>query len=108
VRGEDLLASTPRQIFLQRILGYPQPAYCHIPLVVGSDGSKLSKRDHLVSHQLGSVKGREGEILLAILGFLGQNPPLNLTGSSCNTILQWGIAHFKPLQMPDKGGILDI
>lgn len=106
VRGEDLLASTPRQIYLQRLLGIPQPEYCHLPLVAGADGSKLSKRDHLVSHQLGNLAGREEGLLLAILRFLGQNPPPELAGYSCSAILQWGITHFKPLQLPAQGGSL--
>ena len=45
VRGGDLLASTPRQIALQRALGYPTPRYAHLPLVTNPDGSKLGKRD---------------------------------------------------------------
>lgn len=45
VRGADLLSSTPRQIALQRALGYPTPEYVHLPLVLASDGTKLGKRD---------------------------------------------------------------
>lgn len=45
IRGVDLLASTPRQIALQRALGLPTPRYGHVPLVLNPDGSKLGKRD---------------------------------------------------------------
>ncbi|MSN25927.1 MAG: tRNA glutamyl-Q(34) synthetase GluQRS [Geobacter sp.] len=108
VRGDDLLSSTPRQVYLQRILGLPQPDYCHLPLVTGPGGSKLSKRDHLVSHQLSSLKGREGQLLLAVLRFLGQNPPPELYGSGCAELLEWGIAGFDAALIPAHGGSLPI
>lgn len=44
VRGDDLLPATPAHILLQRALGLPTPAYCHVPLVVGPDGRRLAKR----------------------------------------------------------------
>jgi glutamyl-tRNA synthetase len=45
VRGADLLDSTARQILLQEALGYPRPAYAHVPLVLAATGERLAKRD---------------------------------------------------------------
>jgi len=45
VRGRDILSATPRQIYLQRLLNCPQPAYVHIPLLVDAQGRRLAKRD---------------------------------------------------------------
>ena len=45
VRGRDILSATPRQIYLQRLLGYPPPAYIHIPLLLDAYGRRLAKRD---------------------------------------------------------------
>lgn len=44
VRGDDLLESTSRQVLLQRLLGFTTPEYIHVPLVLGPDGARLSKR----------------------------------------------------------------
>ena len=56
VRGRDLLSSTPRQILLYRLLGYPEPEFGHTPLLVSSDGRRLSKRDGDTS--LAGILGR--------------------------------------------------
>lgn len=45
VRGSDLLDSTPRQIFLQQLLGYRAPRYCHLPVITNTGGQKLSKQN---------------------------------------------------------------
>ena len=45
VRGRDILSATPRQLYLQRLLGYPAPDYVHIPLLVDAQGRRLAKRD---------------------------------------------------------------
>ena len=45
VRGRDLLSSTPRQLWLQELLGLPHPEYYHVPLLLSGDGRRLSKRD---------------------------------------------------------------
>ena len=45
VRGDDLLSSTPRQLWLQERLGLPHPEYGHLPLLLAPDGRRLAKRD---------------------------------------------------------------
>jgi glutamyl-Q tRNA(Asp) synthetase len=108
VRGDDLLASTPRQIYIQKLLGYHHPEYCHLPLVTGTGGAKLSKRDNLISDQLGNVKGREGRLLCAVLQFLGQNPPVGLECYSSGEILDWGVNHFDAELIPCTGGVFPV
>ena len=45
VRGQDLLSSAPRQMYLQSLFGFPHPAYGHVPMLLAPDGRRLSKRD---------------------------------------------------------------
>jgi glutamyl-tRNA synthetase len=49
VRGDDLAETTPRQLLLARLLGLPEPAYAHVPLVLGPDGARLAKRHGAVT-----------------------------------------------------------
>jgi len=44
IRGDDLIPSTPRQLLLYQALGMKPPNFCHVPLVVGTDGRRLAKR----------------------------------------------------------------
>ena len=57
VRGQDLLGSTARQIYLQQLLGFARPTYAHVPLLVAPDGRRLSKRDRDLD--LGQIRARE-------------------------------------------------
>jgi glutamyl-tRNA synthetase len=61
VRGADLLATTPRQLWLYERLGRPAPAYAHVPLMLGPDGERLAKR--------------HGAVTLADRAALGQSAP---------------------------------
>ncbi|MBC2871266.1 tRNA glutamyl-Q(34) synthetase GluQRS [Bittarella massiliensis] len=69
-RGADLLSSTPRQLYLYRLLGLPVPTFAHIPLLTAPDGRRLSKRDGDLD--LGAIRRRlpGPEPLLGLLGWL--------------------------------------
>jgi glutamyl-Q tRNA(Asp) synthetase len=71
VRGADLLASTPRQIYLQRLLSLPTPRYAHLPVAVNAKGEKLSKQSYAPPID----PHRPLPALIAVLAFLGQHPP---------------------------------
>lgn len=74
VRGEDHISNTARQILLQRALGYPTPAYAHVPLLVDDKRRKLSKRagdTDLLSYR---DKGYLPEAMVNYLALLGWNP----------------------------------
>lgn len=96
VRGSDLLSSTPRQIYLQRLLDFPTPEYAHLPVAVDRRGAKLSK-------QTGAAPldpGNPAPALWAALRFLGQAPPSELARESPATILAWAGAHWRPQRIP--------
>ncbi|SNS40057.1 glutamyl-Q tRNA(Asp) synthetase [Noviherbaspirillum humi] len=67
VRGADLLESTPRQIYLQRMLGLAQPSYLHVPVVTNAAGEKLSKQTGALALDV----GRPLDGLMAAARFLG-------------------------------------
>ncbi|MBL4711621.1 MAG: tRNA glutamyl-Q(34) synthetase GluQRS [Gammaproteobacteria bacterium] len=101
VRGCDLLDSTPRQIYLQQLLNYPTPNYCHLPLVVDKAGNKISKSD---SNAKISLKCKE-KILFDALIFLGQQPPADLIESDIHNIWHWAISHWQLNQVPQEKNV---
>jgi glutamyl-Q tRNA(Asp) synthetase len=87
LRGVDLLDSTPLQIHLQHLLGLPTPNYQHIPIIVDSQGIKLSKQN-----LARPVDGHDpSPILLSLLRLLGQSPPQALENAPPAEILAWAI-----------------
>lgn len=83
VRGADLLASTARQMYLQRILGLPTPRYFHVPLVVNAAGEKLSK-------QTGACALAQSDIL-ATLEWAGRHLGLGEIGAA-SALRFWELA----------------
>ena len=92
VRGADLLYSTPRQIYLQHLLGLNTPAYMHLPVAVNVQGEKLSKQ----TLALPVVKTNASSTLFDALVFLRQQPPAELKLGKAEQILAWAIAHWQP------------
>ena len=96
VRGADLLDSTPRQLYLQELLGLPQPRYLHIPLITQPDGNKLGKSYR--SPPL--TEDQATPLLLRALRALGHNPGAELAYATPREVLNWGIAHWDAALIP--------
>ncbi|WP_394808929.1 tRNA glutamyl-Q(34) synthetase GluQRS [Nitrosomonas sp.] len=85
VRGADLLDSTPRQIFLQQLLGYPIPQYMHLPVVTNALGEKLSKQTNAAPVNITNALPQ----LVDALHFLGQKPPVEILEGDISSFWQW-------------------
>lgn len=79
VRGRDILSATPRQIYLQHLLGYPQPAYAHIPLLMDAQGRRLAKRDRDLDLSALSKRFSPEEILGFLAWSAGIQPEMRPT-----------------------------
>ncbi len=91
VRGFDLLDSTPKQIYLQQILGYTTPRYCHIPIIVDQKGDKLSKQTFAQA-----VPDKHPEkTLYFLLELLKQHPPVQLKNATVEELIRWAIENWQ-------------
>ena len=96
VRGADLLDSTPRQIYLQKLLGLPAPAYLHLPVAVNERGEKLSKQTLAPAVNVANSVAQLYEVLV----FLNQAPPEELKDADLDSFWKWAIAHWKAHILP--------
>ena len=74
IRGEDHIPNTPRHILLQEALGFNVPDYAHLPLILGADRSKLSKRHGAASLNEYNKIGYLPEAIINFIAFIGWNP----------------------------------
>lgn len=75
IRGEDHIPNTPKQILIYEALGFKIPAFAHLPVILGEDKSKLSKRHGAVSVRNYREEGYLPEALFNYLCLLGWSPP---------------------------------
>jgi glutamyl-Q tRNA(Asp) synthetase len=98
VRGADLLWSTPRQIALQRWLGYRTPRYMHVPVATDGAGEKLSKQTHAPPVDV----MRPAEELRRALRFLGQH---DIESASPRELLVQATAQWDPARIPRRSSV---
>jgi glutamyl-Q tRNA(Asp) synthetase len=102
VRGADLLDSTPRQIWLQLLLGLPTPQYAHLPVAANAAGEKLSKQTKAEALDLFNPV----PALWQSLHFLCQQPPAELLLADTATLWQWALSHWKTGEIPKARSIV--
>lgn len=98
VRGADLLNSTSRQIYLQRLLGLPVPHYMHLPVAVNEAGEKLSKQTLAAPIDASQPVAT----LLRVLDFLRQEPPDKLAMGDVGTVLGWAVQNWQPQRLAGR------
>jgi glutamyl-tRNA synthetase len=96
VRGDDLLATTPRQVWLARRLGLTVPAYAHVPLVLGPDGERLAKRHGAVTLADLRARGIGPEV---VLGAMAASLGLARPGSPVGSVTEL-VTTFDPGRLP--------
>lgn len=101
VRGEDLLSSAPRQMYLQELFGFPHPDYAHVPMLLAPDGRRLSKRDGDLD--LGAL--RQNCTPEALLGYLAAaagilDRPEPASAAELARVFDWGQISGQSVTLP--------
>ena len=103
IRGEDHISNTPRQIHIQNALGYPELEYAHLPLVLGTDKKRLSKRHAATNLEEYREKGYLDSAIINTLARLGWSK-----GNAEVFYLNDLIKNFKIEEVQKAGAIFDI
>ena len=101
VRGADLLWNTPRQIYLQSLLGLATPSYAHVPLITNAAGQKLSKQTRAPA----LPETERATVMARALATLGHPPPADRAGAEPAGQLAWAVAHWKIENMPTRPAV---
>ncbi|HSJ79599.1 MAG TPA: tRNA glutamyl-Q(34) synthetase GluQRS [Thiobacillus sp.] len=101
VRGADLLWNTPRQIYLQTLLGLPTPVYAHVPLITNAAGQKLSKQTRASA----LPETERGTVMAHALAVLGHAPPVELARAEPAEQLAWAVAHWQIENVPTRPAV---
>jgi len=96
VRGSDLLESTPRQIYLQQLLGLPTPSYLHLPVATDAGNAKLSKQNFAAP----ITADDSHRAVLDALRFLHQALPDSPQDASLDELWQWAADHWDTRTIP--------
>lgn len=101
VRGADLLTSTARQMYLEKLLNLPMPVYVHLPVALNDQGEKLSKQTLAES----LPRTRPVQLLWQALAFLGQEPPREWQAARVDEFWQLATDHWKLAKVPRRHAI---
>ena len=104
VRGSDLLLSSPQQVYVARLLGFPEPRFCHLPLLCNRQGQRLSKRDR--SMDMASLRQRfSPDDIIGRLAFLaGLLPqPQPMAAEALVPLFRWEQVPLSSIEIDDWG-----
>ncbi len=104
IRGEDHLSNTPKQILIYLALGLSVPRFAHVPLILGSDGKRLSKRFGATSVEEFQAMGFLPQGVVNSLALLGWSHPSNGTVFDLHTLVK----DFDMARINRKGAIFDL
>jgi glutamyl-tRNA synthetase len=103
IRGDDHLSNTPKQVLLYRALGFDEPAFAHVPLILGGDGKRLSKRHGATAVGDYAAEGILPEAMVNFLALLGWSPGDDREFMTVEEL----VAAFDPARILKKSSVFD-